>query len=145
MRRHRLPVNSTAIALAVAVVTSITLTAFVPAAGSTPEEADARSLNRFEHEARRSLSDTRDEQARTLKGGEHLARRPLAETPQARSYNQREHLAHRDVSTATRVRGVAVSANLSASCADGIAQAWRGLGHFSDGYERHLLRQPPCR
>jgi len=29
-------------------------------------------------------------------------------------------------------------------CSVRLEQAWRTLGHFSDGFERYLLHQPPC-
>lgn len=90
-------------------------------ASSSPKEPAAPALNRMEHEARRHLPEVRREQARIL--------------------NQREHLAHRDV-----VETVTANAGPTPTdpCAFRLAEAWRDLGHFSDGYESYLLRQPPC-
>jgi hypothetical protein len=47
--------------------------------------------------------------------------------------NPAEHLGHRAATDAGQ------------ACSERLAEAWRGLGHFSDGYETYLLHRPPCR
>lgn len=124
MRTRRLSIQGTVIVFVVAVVASIGLATSGIQASPTTNDTGPPSLNRMEHEAHRSLYDTRREQAQTL--------------------NPYEHLGLRDVNEAARVNRLPVSTNRLNRCAVGLAQAWRDLGHFSDGYESYLLRQPPC-
>lgn len=74
-----------------------------------------RNVNKLEHEAQRQLAVIRQQQRRNL--------------------NPNEHLAHADPEpTSSDPR----------ACRRTLAEAWERLGHYSDGYERYLLRQPPC-
>jgi hypothetical protein len=64
--------------------------------------------------------------------------------PQKWAFNPREHVAHMDVDEFRDGRDPGQPLSSADACAARLAQAWRWLGHFSDGYESYLLRQPPC-
>jgi hypothetical protein len=104
--------------LAVAAVL-VSATSFAFGAGQPPAAKDGSrpGLNRMEHEAHRYLGEITKEQTRAL--------------------NPREHLAHKTTTTASATR-------TPAACSAVLANAWQRLGHYSDGYERYLLRHAPC-
>jgi hypothetical protein len=68
---------------------------------------------------------------------------PASLAPAAGSLNRMEHQAHRGARKVTPASGTVVLANRTDSCAQRLAQAWRGRRHFSDPYNKYLLRQLP--
>jgi hypothetical protein len=119
MRNTRNNARRTLVALAVAVVT-VTGGAAAYADLTSSHGSATSGLNRMEHEAYRQMAQIRQEQAAAL--------------------NPNEHLAHRDVDEYAPVSPVMHPDRCSAE----LARAWNRLGHYSDGYERYLLHQPPC-
>jgi hypothetical protein len=121
MHTRRLSTRRTALVIAAAAAAT-GLVATASQASSSPTETSGPALNRMEHEALRYLSEAREEQAQVL--------------------NPREHLGLRDVEEGS-AEAAAPTTRVD-PCSARLAQAWQDLGHFSDGYESYLLRQPPC-
>jgi hypothetical protein len=115
----------------------VTATSFAFGAGNAPAAQDGArpGLNRMEHEAHRYLGEIRKEQTRALNPREHLAHRDVDE--RVTIVKPGEHLGRKPTTTA--------SATVTpAACSAALANAWQRLGHYSDGYERYLLRHAPC-
>jgi hypothetical protein len=124
MRTSR-PTSHRTTTVAVAVLVGVAgLIGFTDLGNSAIETAQPSALDGREHEAHRYLTEARKEQERVL--------------------NPREHLAHRDVEKAPSGAGTGAPARSLDPCAVTLQRAWQRLGHFSDGYESYLLRQPPC-
>ena len=125
MNTRRLSTRTIAVFLAAAFFVAIVLVASGNRASSAPKDADEPALNRMEHQAQQYLSEAHEAYARAL--------------------NQREHRADQDVDESAPASGTVVPTPPALNaCSARLAQAWRDLGHFSDGYETYLLRQPPC-
>ena len=106
-----------AVALSLSALTG--LTACGGEAGAARTRTPGNDLvqhERLVHEARAQLLKAQQERQRNLDPNEHLARKGLHAEPGP----------DRD------------------ACRAVLTRAWKRLGHYSDGYERYLLRQPPC-
>lgn len=139
-------IHRSAVILATAVLMAAALIASGAQASSSPKQTHTAALNRLEHAAHKHLSDTRRDQARALNPREHQADRRQAETrqKQASATNPREHQAHVADNEHAHVSGTIVQTTRMKACSAALAQTWRDMGHFSDGYEAYLLGQPPC-